>query len=142
MSYIGVDTGSNSFTPVLKFGGGSTGIVYLTQVGSWRQIGRLVSVYIFVSISNAGSSTGVATIENLPVQPSNNGNLSFDSFYVGSMTSSTLSLTAGYWPQIIANSGLTKACQLYQCNGLLQPQITNTSFAVGSSIVATINYFA
>lgn len=68
----GIDTAAaqtyeeGSFTPVLAFGGGSTGITYTTQSGKYRKIGKIVFFEIFIALSSKGSSTGVATIAGLP----------------------------------------------------------------------------
>jgi len=55
-------TTSTSWTPVLQFGGGSTGITYSTQLGRYIQIGNLVYIQISMVLTNKGSSTGAATI--------------------------------------------------------------------------------
>lgn len=55
------------FTPVLKFGGATTGITYTNQVGNYAQIGNLVYYEIFLFLSSKGSATGNATITGFPV---------------------------------------------------------------------------
>jgi len=60
------DYEEGDFTPVLKFGGGTTGIGYNTQIGRYTKIGRFVQVNITIYLSSKGSSTGVATITGLP----------------------------------------------------------------------------
>lgn len=68
-SALSTYTGFTSYTPVLSFGGGSTGIVYATQTGYYSQIGNLVFVSVFIDLTNKGSSTGSASV-TLPVTPS------------------------------------------------------------------------
>lgn len=63
----------STFTPVLAFGGGSTGITYTLQKGIYTRIGNTVSFKIHITLSNKGSSTGAATISGLPVTPANDG---------------------------------------------------------------------
>lgn len=72
---ISFDAGSNvlanfvnttSFTPTLKFGGGSTGITYSIQQGSYSRIGKIVTFGINLALTSKGSSTGAATITGLP----------------------------------------------------------------------------
>lgn len=60
--------GSNilNWTPVLTFGGGSTGIAYSTQTGTAYKIGRFVFFTYFIVLTNKGSSTGQAVISGLP----------------------------------------------------------------------------
>jgi hypothetical protein len=57
---------NTGWVPGISFGGGTTGITYTTQTGSWTRIGNLVFVTGRVTLSNKGSSTGVARITNLP----------------------------------------------------------------------------
>lgn len=60
-----------AFTPSLKFGGASAGMVYSFQVGQYYKVGSLVNFWIFIDISNRGASAGAATIEGLPFTISN-----------------------------------------------------------------------
>lgn len=55
-----------SFTPAIAFGGGVTGITYSHQVGRYELVGNVVHWHASILLSNKGSSTGNATIENLP----------------------------------------------------------------------------
>ena len=55
-----------SWTPVLSFGGGTTGITYSARDGSYTRIGRQVTVNFMVEMTSKGSSTGTATITGLP----------------------------------------------------------------------------
>lgn len=55
-----------SFTPVLQFGGGTTGITYSTQVALYYLRGRQVFFQVRIILTNKGSSTGAATIAGLP----------------------------------------------------------------------------
>lgn len=57
---------TTSYTPVLSFGGGTTGITYSQQSGNYVRIGQLVFVSINITLTNKGSSTGNASI-TLPV---------------------------------------------------------------------------
>lgn len=63
------DTGS--ITPVLRFGGGTTGITYSKQEGKYWRIGALVFFHIVINLTNKGSSTGAATIAGLPFTSAN-----------------------------------------------------------------------
>lgn len=61
-----LQTINGSFTPTLKFGGGNTGMTYTVQQGQYVKIANIVYISGLVTISAKGSSTGTATIENLP----------------------------------------------------------------------------
>ena len=55
-----------SWTPVLSFGGGTTGITYSARDGSYTRIGRQVTLNFMIEMTSKGSSTGTATITGLP----------------------------------------------------------------------------
>ena len=57
---------NTTFTPVLEFGGGTTGITYSTQTGKYARIGNIVFVRINLVLTSKGSDTGAATITGLP----------------------------------------------------------------------------
>lgn len=71
---ISFDGGTNSlsfyeegmWTPGLEFGGGSGGITYSTQGGSYTRIGNVCYVCHSLQLTNKGTSTGVATLTGLP----------------------------------------------------------------------------
>lgn len=60
------------WTPILAFGGSTSGITYTVQAGSYITIGNLVFVTCQIALSAKGSSTGAATISGLPFTSGNN----------------------------------------------------------------------
>lgn len=56
----------DTFTPVLAFGGASTGITYAVQLGNYVKIGKLVYIDINIELTSNGSATGDASITGLP----------------------------------------------------------------------------
>lgn len=64
---LGTVTTSSTFTPILNFGGASTGITYDIQLGTYTRIGIAVFVTINITLSSKGTATGNATITGLPV---------------------------------------------------------------------------
>ncbi len=60
------DYEEGTWTPVLTFGGGSTGITYTNRGGNYTKIGRQVTLNFMVELSSKGSSTGDAVIGGLP----------------------------------------------------------------------------
>lgn len=56
-----------TFTPGIAFGGGTTGVTYGTQSGTYVRIGRVIYVSVLLTLTNKGSSTGSATITGFPV---------------------------------------------------------------------------
>jgi len=59
-------TEDTSFTPNLAFGGGTTGITYAVQTGTYYEIGKLVFIIIELDLTSQGTSIGNATIQGLP----------------------------------------------------------------------------
>ena len=60
------DYEEGTWTPTVTFGGSSTGITYLDQSGGYIKIGSQVTIWLFVRLSNKGSSTGDSKIGGLP----------------------------------------------------------------------------
>jgi hypothetical protein len=56
---------STTWTPVLKFGGGTTGITYNVQAGAYSRVGNILTMCMEIALSAVGSSTGNATITGL-----------------------------------------------------------------------------
>lgn len=55
-----------TFTPVLNFGGATTGITYSYQVGRYTRIGNRVMFNFYIVLSSKGSATGNTTITSMP----------------------------------------------------------------------------
>ena len=60
------DYEEGTWTPAITFGGGSTGIIYSTQLGFYTKIGNIVTVQFRVNLSSKGSSTGGVVLDGLP----------------------------------------------------------------------------
>lgn len=69
MAYKQFNTTSFSWTPVLKFGGGTTGITYSVQEGYYYDLNNTIVFQLRITLTNKGSSTGSATITGLPITP-------------------------------------------------------------------------
>ena len=60
-----------SFTPSVEFGGSATGVTYSSRIGKFTRIGDQVTIYVFVALSDKGTSTGNAIIKTLPFTSAN-----------------------------------------------------------------------
>lgn len=58
-----------TFVPVLNFNGGTTGITYGTEDGTFTRIGDYVFFNLVIVLTSKGSSTGTAFISGLPYDP-------------------------------------------------------------------------
>jgi hypothetical protein len=64
-------TDSVAWLPVLRFGGGLTGITYLVQTGTYTRVGSIVLARLTIELSNKGTSTGSMSISGIPTNPLN-----------------------------------------------------------------------
>ena len=60
------DYEEGTWSPVLDFGGGSTGISYSTQSGKYTKIGNVVHFSFRLYLSSKGSSSGHAGVSGFP----------------------------------------------------------------------------
>lgn len=60
-----------TFTPVLSFGGTTTGITYAVQLARFTRIGNIVYFSIEITLTSNGSGTGNAIVAGLPYAASN-----------------------------------------------------------------------
>ena len=83
------DYEEGTWTPGISFGGGTTGITYGTQTGSYTKVGRLVTCFGNLTLTAKGSSTGQARITGLPFTAvgGNTGQTTFG-FFANMATSS------------------------------------------------------
>lgn len=129
---------SGTFTPGLAFGGGTTGITYLTQSGDYLQIGNCVFFKLEIAISSKGSSTGNATITGFPVSTGSNGIL--NNIAIPYLSSTTLSATNLYGFIEMNNSATTTNIYQTTIAGVVT-NVTNTNFSNTTQIGITGHYF-
>ena len=60
------DYEEGTWTPVLKFGGATTGITYTNQGGTYTKIGDTVNIRCYTLLSNKGTATGNCSFHGLP----------------------------------------------------------------------------
>jgi hypothetical protein len=60
------DYEEGTWTMGVSFGGGTTGITYANNTGTYTKIGRQVTVNGYLYLTSKGSSTGIAAITGLP----------------------------------------------------------------------------
>lgn len=108
-----------TWTPVLRFGGGSTGITYTTQQGRYTRVGRTVTIRFEITLSSKGSSTGEADITGLPY---NAANLNAMSVYLYANFDATYRVGIAY-----LNAGTINEIASYGTSFFTDTQFTNTS---------------
>ena len=65
------DYEEGTWTPGIAFGGGTTGVTYTQQTGTYVKVGRMVQFQGRIILSSKGSSTGNVTITGLPFTATN-----------------------------------------------------------------------
>lgn len=120
--------GSATFTPVLKFGGGNTGLTTSLNYGKRTKFRDSVAVSIAITISAVGSSTGDLTIDT-PIAPS------------GGMITQIVNVTIrnGVSMPSIVEGWLTPAGKIYAYNGSSNPSafLTHANMQAGTEIYIT-----
>jgi hypothetical protein len=124
---------AGSYTPTLRFGGGSTGITYSSQSGRYTTIGN-VCIYSFdIRLSSKGSSTGAAEI-SLPVNVGGlNGSGAVGQYRNMTSISSAMSIIPGG----AANAGWLSI----ETAGGGGTAVTNSNFTNTTIIAGTVTYF-
>jgi len=123
-----------TWTPVLNFGGATTGITYTTQQGQYSRIGNLVIAEFYIVLSSKGSATGAATITGLPFTVVSG--VSLVSVSCG-LYNNMVSLTAGFGGYAAAN-GTT--ITLRQFTTTSAASMADTNFSATSEASCTIAY--
>lgn len=139
-SVAGTIVGSSltgKFTPVLKFGGASTGITYDTNgtVGSWVLSGSLMIVNMTITLTSKGSATGAATITGLPAASS----FITPGRFTGSI-GFTSNMTGLAFPFPDVPAGLAFV-NLYNGSSTGTTGLGDPNFANNSLITLTVTYF-
>lgn len=126
----------SSWTPVLKFGGATTGITYSTQTGSILRLGKLIIAQAHITLSSKGTATGNATITGLTdTSRAESGKI--------------------LWPYYAGMAGMTSAGGFIDANGTTlnllgnaseaatnYNPLTNANFSNSTEFFITITYLA
>lgn len=126
---------TTTYTPVLSFGGASTGITYSAQDGKYTQIGNVVYCSVHIQLSSKGSSTGLAAI-TLPVATSAGPLACFNANLFSGITLDIPYQTIGGYAQ----SGFLNLFE--SGTGLSFSGLTDSMFSNTTDLYVTWFYFA
>lgn len=129
------DYEEGTWTIAISFGGGTTGITYSLQAGTYTKIGNRVFFNGFAVLSNKGSSTGAFLITGLPF--SSNAT----SGYVNPLSVRCNNLAAGVTTQVIASvtvGASTITMESYAAGSITG--LTDASVNNNSSIMVSGHY--
>jgi len=124
-------TASTSWTPVLDFGTGVTGITYSTQAAEFTQIGNLKWIRVRIVLTSKGTDTGVARITGVPT-----GSAATSST-IGSIISGNITFSGTQLVPLINGSNIFIG-QL--TSGGASANLTNSAFANNSNFNLSIIY--
>ena len=128
-----------TFTPVLEFGAGTTGITYAIQKGFYTVHDNLVTCFVHIQLTAKGSSTGAAAISGLPYTSS-----AVAGCYGGAAVQyyENFDTLVGALSLVVDNSS-TKAFFRQENLGAntSTDAITHTSFKNSTIVRATFSYF-
>jgi hypothetical protein len=95
------DYEEGTWTPALRFGGAAVGLTYSSRPASYTKIGNRVFVNGYFALTAKGSSTGTATIDDLPFAASATAN----KFQTLTVRAATLSSISGHLQGYVSPSG-------------------------------------
>ena len=124
-----------TWTPSVSFGGGSTGVLYDLQEGSYTRVGDTVYVTAVMTLADKGSSNGNAKLEGLPFAARDttiSGQALIFSYAI-SMTGLTSALTG-----LILNN--SNAAAIYNWSSTGASSTTDTNFSDTTSLRFSATY--
>jgi hypothetical protein len=125
-----------SWTPVLNFGGASTGITYSLQSATCQVLGNLVVCEFRIILTSKGSATGICTITGVPAPYNTNVYQTGG----GGMVMATNALT-GITGPIMAQYGSNSAIKLVAQNATATAALTDANFTNTSEVGGHIVFF-
>lgn len=145
---ISFDKGTNvldtyttgSLTLGVAFGGGTTGITYGTQIGTYFKIGKVVFISATIVLTSKGSSVGAATLTGLPFTTASS-NAGYLSLYTG-FVSYPASGASPFFGAVVNSNTIASIFSgtSSQVSGAIL--ITNTDFSNNTTIGVTGFYYA
>ena len=128
------DYEEGTWTPVLRFGGGTTGITYNASYtkGTYTKIGNTVFVRASFELTNKGSSTGSATLAGLPFT------VASDIFNPVLIFGYTFTFTGQFSGEFILNQTHMSITQVTEAGSY--SNLTNTNFTNSSYMAITAHY--
>ena len=128
------DYEEGTWTIGLTFGGGSTGITTAANTGRYTKIGRQVTVIGYLSLTSKGSSTGSASITDLPFAIPNTS----QAFCAASLRIDGLSYVGS--PQALGLIGSSKIELEKVSEAGTATALTDANFSNSTGIIFTLTY--
>lgn len=134
----GAEQTAASFTPTLLFGGGNTGQTG-TYTGYYFKTGQQVDVQITITLTAKGSSTGNATIGNLPFSGSSMTAQKWIPMYPQNCTATGATYTT--FAAQVASGAATAAIFNFPQSASVAVQFDHTNFSDTSIVIFSGTYW-
>ena len=132
------DYEEGTWTPVIQFSGGSTGVTYGVRDATYTKIGRQVTLFFNLQLSSKGSSTGDAQLAGFPFTTGTGARGGGSITYAQTFTS--LSDVGGFL--LLVESGNTIATLRYfNSSTYLSQTMTNNNFQDSTEFWGQLTYF-
>jgi hypothetical protein len=119
-----------SWNPTLKFGGNNVGIVQSFTFGNYSITNKTILAEFIITLTNKGSSTGIATIEGLPFAVNH---------AIGSTVVQVCSNMQSLANTVIASPS-SSVIYLQQFNSTGTVSLTDSNFTNTTSITGSVSY--
>lgn len=131
------DYEEGTWTPGISFGGGTTGITYNSSFtgGTYTKVGRMVTVYATITLTNKGSSTGSAKITGLPFTAAT----SYSQLGIAATAFNLITSTGQVWTGV--DYGATTIAISQTTTAGVRSLLADTNFANSSDLQITMSYF-
>jgi len=118
----------------LNFGGASVGVTYGVRQAQWQLVGNRCTVSGYITITNKGSSVGLASISGLPFSVKDHNN----SYSPASLWMYLVTYTGQVFGYAVKNTTEVYLEQLNEAGSLLP--LTNSNFVNTSAIMFSVTY--
>jgi len=133
------DYEEGTWTPVLNFGGATTGIAYSQQFGNYTKVGRIVHLKLRIVLSSKGSASGFSEITGVPFTPADD--FSSVSFEKGGTVDTWNYLTASNYRYVLTQSGEVQILKIdTTTTSSFSVRATDSDFTNTSDIRLTMTY--
>jgi hypothetical protein len=129
------DYEEGTWTMGISFGGGSTGITYSNNTGTYTKIGRKVTVNGYMSLTNRGSSTGAAAITGLPFT------ISLGNTYYSAASLAFFNISFANQYQAYGQVYSTQIFLEEVTEAGVGSSLTDSDFANNSALMVSLTYF-
>lgn len=134
------DYEEGTWTMGVSFGGAVVGITYGTRDASYVKIGRTVSIVGGMSLTNKGSSTGVARVTGLPFTTNTGTQQQYSSNNIAGMPGVTITGTLAFGTYFTGSATTLDVIQI-DTTGVLGT-VADTAFSNTASIYGSLTFIS